>query len=68
MERDAAVRSLLQSLGSSTDPNLLPLLTAELGDPTELPPRFAEEVAQVLELLALRPQLAASLLEEVTPQ
>ncbi|AMR26487.1 hypothetical protein A0257_04785 [Hymenobacter psoromatis] len=62
-ERDAAVRSLLFSLGDSPDPDLLPLLTAGLGDLADLEPRFADEVAQLLELLTLRPQLAASLAE-----
>lgn len=60
-ERDAAVRSLLLSLGDNSDPELLPLLTAGLGDLADLAPRFADEVAQMLELLALRPRLAASL-------
>ncbi len=63
-ERDAAVRGLLASLSASPDPGLLPRLTAGLGDLADLQPRFADEVAQTLELLALRPQLAASLLEE----
>ncbi|TDN39463.1 hypothetical protein E4631_14520 [Hymenobacter sp. UV11] len=60
-ERDAAVRNLLLSLGASPDPELLLPLTAALGDPADWEPRFADEVAQTLELLALRPQLAASL-------
>ena len=62
-ELDAAVRSLLFSLGNSPDPDLLPQLTTGLGDLADLQPRFADEVAQLLELLALRPQLAASLAE-----
>jgi hypothetical protein len=63
---DQAVRSLLFALGSSEDPDLLPRLTAGLGELTDVQPRFADEVAQMLELLALRPRLAASLLEETT--
>jgi hypothetical protein len=62
-ERDQAVRSLLLALGASNEPTLLPLLTAELGDLTEIQPRFTEEVNQLLQLLALRPQLAATLTE-----
>jgi len=62
-ERDQAVRSLLLALGTSDEPTLLPLLTAELGDLTEIQPRFTEEVNQLLQLLALRPQLAATLTE-----
>lgn len=61
---DQAVRSLLFALGSSEDPDLLPRLTTGLGELADVQPRFADEVAQMLELLALRPQLAASLLEE----
>jgi hypothetical protein len=62
-ERDQAVRGLLLALGASDEPTLLPLLTAELGDLAEIQPRFTEEVNQLLQLLALRPQLAASLSE-----
>lgn len=62
-ERDQAVRSLLLALSATDEPTLLPLLTAELGDLTEIQPRFTEEVNQLLQLLALRPQLAASLAE-----
>ena len=61
---DQAVRSLLFVAGSDSDPNLLARLTAGLGELTDVQPRFAEEVAQLLELLELRPRLAASLLEE----
>jgi len=62
-ERDQAVRNLLLALAASDEPTLLPLLTAELGDLTEIQPRFTEEVNQLLQLLALRPQLAATLIE-----
>jgi hypothetical protein len=62
-ERDQAVRGLLLALSATDEPTLLPLLTAELGDLTEIQPRFTEEVNQLLQLLALRPQLAASLTE-----
>ena len=62
-ERDQAVRSLLLALAASDEPTLLPLLTAELGDLTEIQPRFTEEVNELLQLLTLRPQLAASLAE-----
>ncbi len=62
-ERDQAVRGLLRALSASPEPTLLPLLTAELGDLSEIQPRFSEEVTQLLEVLALRPQLAASLAE-----
>ena len=61
-ERDQAVRALLLALGASPEPDLLPRLTAGLGELTDVQPRFAEEVAQLLELLELRPRLAASLL------
>lgn len=63
---DQAVRGLLLALGSADEPALLARLTAGLGELTEVQPRFADDVAQALELLALRPRLAASLLEEVT--
>ncbi len=62
-ERDQAIRGLLRALSASPEPTLLPLLTAELGDLTEIQPRFTEEVTQLLEVLALRPQLSASLTE-----
>jgi hypothetical protein len=58
---DQAVRSLLFVLGSSPAPGLLARLTAGLGELTEVQPRFAEEVAQALELLELRARLAPSL-------
>jgi hypothetical protein len=61
--RDQAVRGVLLALSASDEPTLLPLLTAELGDLAEIQPRFTEEVNQLLQLLALRPQLAASLAE-----
>lgn len=60
-ERDQAVRGLLLALAASDEPTLLPLLTAELSDLAEIQPRFTEEVNQLLQVLALRPQLAASL-------
>ncbi|QKG56535.1 hypothetical protein GKZ68_07760 [Hymenobacter sp. BRD128] len=60
---DQAVRSLLFALGSSDEPGLLAHLPTGLGELSEVQPRFAEEVAQVLELLELRPRLTASLLE-----
>ena len=63
---DQAVRSLLLALGSAAAPDLLARLTAGLGELTEVQPRFTDDVAQALELLALRPRLAVSLLEEVT--
>ncbi len=62
-ERDQAIRSLLRALSASPEPTLLPLLTAELGDLAEIQPRFTEEVTQLLEVLAVRPQLSASLAE-----
>ncbi|GAA4506362.1 hypothetical protein GCM10023172_35540 [Hymenobacter ginsengisoli] len=60
---DQAVRSLLFALGASAEPGLLARLTAGLGELSDVQPRFAEEVTQMLELLELRPRLAASLLE-----
>jgi hypothetical protein len=65
---DQAVRSLLFALGSSDQPDLLPRLTAGLGELADVQPRFADEVAQLFELLELRPQLAASLLEDPAAQ
>jgi len=63
---DQAVRGLLLALGASDELGLLARLTTGLGELTDVQPRFAEEVTQLLELLTLRPRLAASLLEEAT--